>query len=124
MSSRPQFNPYPVILDGDMSGSLTSKITIIQKLSLVSYEITWAGSTPVGTISVEVSNDYTQNDDGSVRNAGSWSALPLSADTSVSGNTGTGFIDVYACGAYAMRLVYTRVSGTGTMQAIVSAKVA
>lgn len=124
MSSRPQLSPYPVITNGDMSGNLVSKITIIDKLSLISYAISWSGAAPVGDISVEVSNDYSQNADGSVKNAGLWNTLPLSALTPVSGNVDNGFIDIELQGGYAMRLRYTRTSGTGTMQAVLSAKVA
>ena len=124
MSSRPQFNPFPVIVDGDMSGNIISAVTIIQKLSMRSYDISWSGTTPVGAMSVQVSNSYSQNADGSVRNAGNWTTLTLSSPPTVSGNTGNGFIDVDATGAFAMRLVFTRTSGTGTMQATISAKVA
>ncbi len=124
MSSRPQFSPYSVITNGSMSASITSEVTVIQKLSLLSYAISWVGSTPIGTMSVEVSNDYSTNSDGTVRNAGTWNALPLSATASVSGNADNGFIDIELNGGYAMRLVYTRSSGTGTMQAVISAKVA
>jgi len=124
MSSRPQFNPFPVIVDGDMSGNIISAVTIIQKLSMISYDISWSGTTPVGAMSVQVSNSYSQNADGSVRNAGNWTTLTLSSPPTVSGNTGNGFIDVDATGAFAMRLVFTRTSGTGTMQATISAKVA
>lgn len=124
MSSRPQFNPYSVITDGSMAGSLTSKVTIIQKLSLVSYSCHWTGTAPVGAISVQVSNDYEQNVDGTVKNAGNWDTLPLSAPAGVTGSTGDGFIDVYATAAYAIRLLYTRTSGTGTLNVVVSGKVA
>lgn len=123
MSSRPLFKPFPVIQDGDMSGSITSKITIIQQLSLISYSISWSGASPVGSVVVEVSNDYTQEADGSVRNPGIWNALPLDSATSVSGNSGNGFIDIDLNSGYALRLRYVSTSGTGTMQAIVSAKV-
>lgn len=90
---------------------------------MISYSIEWSGATPVGTMSVQVSNDYTQNADGSVRDPGTWNTLPLSAPTGVVGNTGNGFIDIFANAGFATRLVYTRASGTGTMNAIVSAKV-
>lgn len=124
MSSRPQFNPYLVITNGSMATSLLSKVTIAQKLSMVSYAIVWSGTSPVGSITVEVSNDYSQNDDGSVRNAGNWSTLTLSGTGDVVGNTGTGFIDIDAQAGYALRLRYTRVSGTGTMNVTVNGKVA
>ena len=125
MSSRPQFDPYPVIKNGDMSqASLTSDITIIRKLSLLSYGVSWSGTSPVGSIVVEVSNDYAINSDGSVQHAGTWNDLPLSAPTTVSGNTGMGFIDIFATSAFAIRLKYIKGSGTGTLQVTACGKVA
>lgn len=133
MSSRPQFNPYPVIDAVSMATSITSTPTVIQKLSMPSYSYSWsAGATPVGTVSVQISNDYTQNADGSVRNAGTWTAIYFQLDGAptlvnsapITGNSGNGFIDVPITGAYAIRTVYTRVSGSGTMTVIINAKVA
>lgn len=123
MSSRPIISPYSVILNGDMSGNIISQVTVIQTNGKVSYDVSWSGTTPVGSMSVQVSNTYSQNADGSVRNAGNWTTLVLSSSTPVSGNTGNGFIDIDASAAYAVRLVYTRVSGTGTMNATVAGKV-
>lgn len=91
---------------------------------MLSYDISWAGTAPVGVMSVQVSNTYSQYADGTVRNAGNWTTLTLSAPPAVSGNTGNGFIDVDATGAFAIRLVYTRTSGVGTMNATISGKVA
>lgn len=124
MSSRPQFSPFPVITNGDMSGNITSAITITQKLSMISYSVSWVGTAPVGAMTVEVSNDYSVNADGSVKNPGTWNALPLSAVCTVTGNVDNGFIDIDATAGFALRLVYTRTSGTGSMQATVAAKVA
>jgi hypothetical protein len=123
MSSRPQFNPYPVIVDGDMSGNLTSEVTIIQKLSMISYDVSWVGTLPIGDITIEVSNTYSQNADGSVKNPGNWTTLTLSAPTPVSGSPGNGFIDIDATAGYAIRLVYTRTSGTGTLNVMAVGKV-
>lgn len=123
MASRPILSPYSVITNGDMSGNITSAVTVIQNTSMIGYDISWTGSSPVGSMSVEVSNTYSQNADGTVRNAGNWTTLTLSSTTNVSGSPGNGFIDVDATGAFAIRLVYTRVSGTGTMNAIVTGKV-
>lgn len=124
MASRPILSPYSVITNGDMSSNIISAVTVVQNLSMISYDISWAGSSPVGVMSVQVSNTYSQNADGSVKNAGTWTTLTLSTSPAVSSNTGNGFIDVDATGAYAMRLVYTVTSGTGTMQATINAKVA
>lgn len=124
MSSRPLIQPTPVITNGDMSGNLTSKISILSNISMISYSLSWSGTAPVGVIAVQVSNDYSENADGSTRNAGTWTTLTLSAATNVSGDTGTGFIDITETSAYAIRLVYTATSGVGTLQAVVKGKVA
>lgn len=122
--SRPQLAPFSVITNGDMAGNLTSAVTIIQKLSMISYDISWTGSSPVGVITVQVSNSYSQNADGTVKNAGSWTTLALSEPADVSGNTGNGFIDIDSTAGYAIRVIYTKTSGTGTMNVIINAKVA
>lgn len=97
-----------------------------------SYQYVWsAGSTPIGTVQIQISNDYKQNVDGSVRNAGNWTAIyfqlngggTLVNSAPISGNSGTGFIDVPIVGAYAIRTVYTRSSGSGTMTVTIAAKV-
>lgn len=122
MSSRPIIAPFPVITNGDMSSDIISAITVIQTNSMVSYDISWTGSTPIGVMEVQVSNTYSQNADGSVRNAGNWTSITLSATTNVTGNTGNGAIDIDATAFYAIRLKYTRTSGTGTMQATIAGK--
>lgn len=124
MSSRPLIKPFSVITNGNMATSLTSTPTITDNLSMISYDVSWAGSSPVGAITVQVSNSYSVNADGSVRNTGNWTTLTLSSTTNVSGNTGNGFIDIDATAAYAVRLVYTRTSGTGLLNVKVASKVA
>lgn len=124
MASRPIITPFSVITNGDMSGNIISAVTVIQNLTMIGYDISWAGSAPVGAMSVQVSNTYSQNADGTVRDAGNWTTLTLSSPAPVTGATGNGFIDIDATGAFAIRLVYTRTSGTGTMQAKLCAKVA
>ena len=112
-----------------MSGSLTSQATIISNVSMVSYGLSWAGSTPVGTVSVQASNDYSLDAEGNVLNAGTWNTLTLSYNGTlvttvpVSGNTGNGFIDIDELAAYAVRLIYTAGSGTGALNATVVGKV-
>ncbi len=130
MSSRPKIDPYAVIVNGDMSqASITSSVTLTPSLSMISYGFSWSGTSPVGTIQIQSSNDYKLNPDGSVANAGTWNTITfLSAGSAVSsfavsGNTGNGMIDLFETAAYALRAVYTKGSGVGTLQAIVNAKV-
>lgn len=130
MSTRTVLRPHPVIVNGDMSGDLVSDVTILQSLSGASYEISWSGSSPVGTVSVQVSDTYSLNPDGTEANAGIWTSVYMNVNgvasqtIAVSVNTGSIFADVTKTIAYAIRVIYTRVSGTGTMQATVSGKVA
>lgn len=113
----------------DMSANITSAPTVLQSISQVCYSVSWTGTSPVGTISVQASNDYSIDPNGQVNNPGTWATMTLqyngSAVTSipVTGNSGNGLIDITDTAAYAIRLVYTAGSGTGTLQAIVSGKV-
>lgn len=132
MSSRPQIRKFPVITDGDLSqATITSSVTIIQDITVAGYSFSWVGTTPIGTIALQVSNDYELNADGrTVKNAGTWSTATINVNgvpaqsAPLTGNTGTGFIDISLMGAYAVRTVYTKTSGTGTLQAIIVGKVA
>lgn len=129
MSDRPYVKPNPVLTNGDMSGNLTSSPSALAQKSMVSYGVSWVGSSPEGTISIQCSNDYSQNSNGSTLNAGTWSTMTvlyngaLVTTVPVSGNTGSGMIDITATSVYATRLIYTAGSGTGTMQVLLTAKV-
>lgn len=129
MSTRPNFPPQQVITSGDMSAtSIASLPTILGALTKFSYAATWSGTSPVGTLALQVSNDYSLYADGSVKNSGTWSTVILNASgvpvssIPVTGNTGSDFIDAES-GAYAARIVYTKTSGVGTMNAFFTAKV-
>lgn len=130
MSDRPLIRQYAAITNGDMSGNITGKPSIIQKLSMMSYSFSWSGTSPVGSVSIQVSNDYSENANGSVANAGTWNTLPLTYNGNsvtvvpVTGNSGNGFIDIDSQGGYAMRPIYMFTSGVGTLQSVLEAKVA
>lgn len=123
MASRPLITPHQVITNGNMSASITSEVTVITNVTMVSYSVSWTGTSPSGVVTIEVSNDYSKNAAGQVQNAGTWTELPLSAACVVSGNSGNGMIELTDIPAFAIRLKYTRASGSGTMQAIIVAKV-
>lgn len=123
MASRPLIAPHSVITDGDMASDIISEVTIITNSTLVCYAVSWAGTSPLGECQVQVSNDYKVNAAGTVQNAGTWTTLTLSATATVSGNTGTGVIELASLASYAIRLRYARTSGSGTLQAVLTAKV-
>jgi hypothetical protein len=136
--NRPNLQPYQVIPNanaspansGSMASNIISAVSIIGQLTELSYAVSWTGTSPVGTISVQVSNDYQLANNGAVLNAGTWNTIPLEYSGSavmsvpVSGNTGNGVIDIGSIGLYAIRLVYTATSGTGSLIATINGKVA
>src|SRR5687767_4867907 len=120
--SRPFLKPHKVVNAVSMGADVTSNVTIIQMIPYVSYTVAWTG-TPTGTFSVQVSNDYAVDPSGAVLNAGTWVALTLSASVAASGSDDSAFIDIDGVAAYAIRLKYTRSSGTGTLNATIAGKV-
>lgn len=128
MSSRPIIapSPQPLVNNGDMSGDITSPVSIIQMLPGISYDVSWSGS-PVGVFQVQVSNSYSKDPAGNVKNAGTWTILPTTAFAGTypvpSGSASNGFLDVVGTEAYAIRLVYVRTSGTGSLTVVAAAKV-
>lgn len=130
MSTRTTLRPYQTIKNGDMSDDIISDVTILQSLTKCSYSYSWTGSSPVGSISVEVSDDYSVNPDGSVENVGTWNLLPVNLSGTVvttipvSGNSGSGGVDIDSISFYAIRTVYSSDSGTGSLNATIVGKVA
>ena len=130
MSSRTTLRPNSVILNGDMSGNLTSQVTILQGITIVSYTYAWAGVLPVGNITVEVCNDYAVGPNGqTVASPGTWIQIPFEVNGSVvtsvpvSGNNGGGFLRLFAPGSYSIRTLYTATSGTGSLTATINGQV-
>ncbi len=128
MSTRTVLRPN--LLDPvDLSATGASQATILQSLDMLRYDVSWSGTTPVGTLSLETSGDYALGASGVIINAGTWKVAPMfvngvyATSVAISGNTGVGTIDVLETAGYAFRLLYTRSSGTGTMSIIVSGKV-
>ena len=109
MGSKRSLSYSELIVDGDMSEDITGPSTNILHLDRVGFQLVWTG-TPVGTFSVEVSNDETV-----------WAALTLSAAVIGGGAADNAFIDVETGAAY-VRVKYTDTSGVGTLQAHIVAK--
>jgi hypothetical protein len=129
MSDRPLIVPninQPLISGQSMATSFNGPASIIKHLPGISYDIAWTG-TPTGAFTVQVSNSYSVDSKGNPANAGNWYTLPSSSFTGTlpapSGSAGTGFIDVLGTEAYAVRLVYTASSGTGSCTVLPAATV-
>ena len=111
-----------------MAGNITSQASITTVMGRLSYQVVWSGTSPVGTVSIQGSNDYVLSSTGEVLNAGNWDTLTVEylgspvQSIPVTGNTGSGLIDLTTTGIYATRLVYTATSGVGSLTVTVFGK--
>lgn len=124
MSTRPYIPPFTVLNQAvSGAGVVNSIVTVKPLISKITYSMSWTG-TLSGAFSVQVSDDYSENADGSVRNPGTWNTLPVTATVSAAGSAGNGFYEI-ATGSYAIKLVYTpgMTPGSGTIVEIVTGQV-
>lgn len=100
--------------------TLTSTPVNIQYLDNIVFQAIFTGS-PVGIFSVQSSLTYNQDANGNILNAGTWTALTLNPTPSIAA-AGNLLIDMNQLSMPWIRLVYTKTSGTGTLNAYVGGK--
>lgn len=107
--------PVTIISAGDMSAaSVTSTALDINQAYSFSIQAAWTGSTPVGTLQIQGSNDIV----ASISNVTNWSNVGGTAGTAaVSGNAGSAMLEIPVAEYHYVRVVYTKTSGTGTINA-------
>jgi hypothetical protein len=114
------------IVIGTMASNIFGPVSVIDRIPGISYDIQWTG-TPTGTFTVQVSNSYFTDPQGNVIGTPNWTNLPSSSFSGTypipSGSAGAGFLDVVGTEAYAVRLIYTAGSGSGTLTVYGAAKV-
>ena len=124
MSRKSNLKRFNSIVNGSMAASITSPVSNIEFLDNIGVQLNWTGS-PVGNFQVQVSLDYDQDNNGNVINAGNWVAVVLQPGSSINAPTTLGspiVIDLNQLSAPWLRIVYNRTSGSGTLNAFVSAK--
>lgn len=110
------------IVAGDMSAaSIISPVFEIINQDNVGVELIWTG-VPVGTFSFQVSSDYARDFMGNVTNAGHWVSIPVTPVISAAGSADSAYVDMNQLSAPYFRVLYTKTSGTGVLNAYVSAK--
>lgn len=126
--------PFHNIVAGDMStASITSTVTEIKYLDDIGIQLTWTGS-PVGNFEIQISADYQQdtNNPPNVLRTGHWVPLVLTYWNGSAFVTGTDiptslgspvYFDLALLSAPYIRVVYTKTSGTGTLDGYITAKV-
>ena len=112
---------FQTITNGSMAGNLTSAVTNTLLLDNIGYQVDISG-TATGTITIQVSIDYDQDNQGNVLNAGHWINLTSASQAITSGSPTDTYFDILPTSAPWIRLVYTSTSGTGTMNAFITGK--
>lgn len=129
-SKKANLRLFQTITNGNMTTNLTSAVTNIQMLDDIGYQFNWTGA-PVGTFSIQVSADYAQDFQGNVTNPGNWVSLVFTywngvifvTSTSIPTSEGSPiYIDMALLSAPWIRAVYTAGSGSGTLNAFITAK--
>jgi hypothetical protein len=110
-----------------MGASVTSAATRIEYIDNIGYEVLWsAGTSPVGTITIQVSNDHDETDNGVVLTVGNWQDVGVvdsaGVAPTISGASGDHFISLNQLPWKWVRLVYNRTSGTATLDVWITGK--
>ena len=95
-----------------LSASATSEPTNVANVDYCSIHVEWTGTSPLGTMTVEVRNGDKDT----------WYALDFGATIAISGNTGDHQIVLTQMGFTDVRLQYARSSGVGSITATITTK--
>lgn len=113
--------PNLIVDDGDMTqATITSDVTDIRYLDNISIQCIFTG-TPTGSFALEGSLDYYKIN-GAVQNTGTWTPITLSSTPAASGSAGNILLDLNQLSFPYIRIVYTKTSGTGTLNVYISGK--
>lgn len=96
----------------DISANATSSTVNVLNLDKASIYIDWAGSSPVGELTVEAKNGENSP----------WYALDFGVTIDVTGNTGDHLIILNEMPFEQLRIQYASTSGSGTISAYITAK--
>lgn len=103
--------PYRVVEDGNMASNITSDSVDISNIDSVAIVYSWSGVSPSGTVFIEVKNGDSP-----------WTTLTVSPLAVISSNTGANNFQLTELSFKELRVYYARTSGTGTLNAYLTAK--
>jgi hypothetical protein len=112
------------VVNGDMSATFNGPAHDVRGVDNIGAEFVWTG-TPTGTLKLQASSDPpTDNSSGPPANV-TWNDVPASMATFPSqpaGGPSSCIVPVLNFPWAWLRVVYTRTSGTGTLQAYFNGK--
>lgn len=105
--------------EADMSANASSSIVNVLNMDKASIIVDWSGTSPDGSLVLEARNkpvDINNIEDGN------WYEIDFGSAIAVTGNTGDHLIVLNELPFDSIRLKYVRVSGTGALDAVITAK--
>jgi hypothetical protein len=120
MSYNP-LGPVNILVAASLGANITSNPVNIKNQDNVGVQLHWTG-TPVGTFGVQISSNHIQDPVGNVLFEGNWVTLPLSPAITAVGSGDDAYIDLNQMSAQWVKVIYTRTSGTGSVDAVTVAK--
>lgn len=130
MGRKNNLKQFQSIINESMVSNIISPITDLQFLDNIGIQLDFSGA-PVGNFQVQVSADYSQDLNGNVQEVGSWVPLILTYFNGVSFTsspnvpTSVGspiYLDLNQLSAPFIRVAYYATSGSGTLNAYITAK--
>lgn len=112
---------FKMIEDGDMSTEIISNETDVKNLDTATVRVAWdIGGTPVGVLTIEALQE--KDDTAAASDASNWFTVDIDATITID-NTETDHQILFKNLPFdKIRLKYTATSGTGTMNAKITAK--
>lgn len=105
MSTKAVVQPYQVVINGAMSGTIIGAETTVSTQDNAGYQVTFTG-TPTGSFFVDATINGTD-----------WSALSFSPAPAASGAADSFLINMNQLPYHKIRLRYVPTSGSGTLNA-------
>lgn len=106
------------IVAASMAGDITGPAYDIRQQDNCSIQLNFTGA-PVGTFNIQGSLDYYPD----TNSAGNWIAVTFATPPVASGSAGQILLDMNQLSFPWIRIMYSRTSGTGTLDAYISTKV-
>lgn len=118
-----QYFTDPLINGQSMAASFNGTPTNFQFFDNLTFQLSWTGASPAGTIGIQVSNNF----DSRFPNNATWSDLQDPPGTPVTiipdGSAGNGVFDLNQLGGMWVRIVYTTTGGSvGSLTSTLTAK--
>ena len=123
-STKNVLSTYQIVTAGSMAANITSTVTSIKYLDTVAFQLN-IGSGATGTFDIQSSLDYVQDSQGNVVVPGNWISVKSLFDsiTNPAGSASEQLVtSIRALPLEWLRLIYTASSGSGTLNAFITAK--